>query len=81
MSRHLAQEEAMRLLASTPQRIAAAAALAAAGVLLPATALAAPALTGSGAPAARTGSAAVPACHGLRKEVWLGLGEGAAGMN
>jgi hypothetical protein len=67
----------MRLLASTPQRIAAAVAIAAAGVLLPAAALAAPALSGS--PAAS--QAAAPACHGLRHQVWLGLGEGAAGMN
>lgn len=68
----------MRLLASTTRRIAAAAILTAAGVLLPAVALAAPALGGS--PAART-AAAVPACHGPRHQVWLGLGEGAAGMN
>jgi Domain of unknown function (DUF4232) len=69
----------MRLLASTPRRIAAAATIAAAGVLLPAAALAAPALTGS--PAASPAAAAVPACHGPRHQVWLGLGEGAAGMN
>jgi hypothetical protein len=67
----------MRLLASTTQRIAAAVAIAAAGVLLPAAALAAPALTGSPAAAA----SAVQPCHGPRHEVWLGLGEGAAGMN
>lgn len=68
----------MKLLARTPQRIAAAVAIAAAGVLLPAAALAAPALSGS--PAASP-AAAVPACHGPRHQVWLGLGEGAAGMN
>ena len=67
----------MRLLASTTQRIAAAVAIAAAGVLLPAAALAAPALTGSPAAAAP----ALRPCHGPRHEVWLGLGEGAAGMN
>ena len=67
----------MRLLASTTQRIAAAVAIVAAGVLLPAAALAAPALTGSPAAAAP----ALQPCHGPRHEVWLGLGEGAAGMN
>jgi hypothetical protein len=67
----------MRLLARTPQRIAAAVAIAAAGVLLPAAALAAPALTGSPAAAAPP----LQPCHGPRHEVWLGLGEGAAGMN
>ncbi|HEX6854510.1 MAG TPA: DUF4232 domain-containing protein [Streptosporangiaceae bacterium] len=69
----------MRLPASTTQRIAAAVAIAAAGVLLPAAALAAPAL--SGWPAASPATAPVPACHGPRHQVWLGLGEGAAGMN
>ena len=67
----------MRLLARTPQRIAAAVAIAAAGVLLPAAALAAPALSGSPAAAAPP----LQPCHGPRHEVWLGLGEGAAGMN
>ena len=43
----------------------------------PAAALAAPALTGSPAAAA----SALRPCHGPRHEVWLGLGEGAAGMN
>jgi hypothetical protein len=66
----------MRLLASTTQRIAAAVAIAR-GRPAPAAALAAPALTGSPAAAAR----AVQPCHGPRHEVWLGLGEGAAGMN
>jgi Protein of unknown function (DUF4232) len=69
----------MRLLASTTQRIAAAVALAAAGVLLPAAALAAPALAGW--PAASPAAAAVPACQGGFHQVWLGLGQGAAGMN
>jgi hypothetical protein len=67
----------MKLLASNPRRIAAAAALATAGVLLPAAALAAPALSGS--PAARP--ATVAPCQGGFHEVWLGLGQGAAGMN
>jgi len=69
----------MRLPASTTQRIAAALAIAAAGVLLPAAALAAPALSGS--PAAPAAGAPVPACHGSFQHVWLGLGMGAAGMN
>jgi hypothetical protein len=69
----------MRLLASTTQRIAAAVAIAAAGVLLPAAALAAPALSGSPAPS--RAAAPIPICHGSRHQVWLGLGEGAAGMN
>jgi hypothetical protein len=69
----------MRLLASTTQRIAAAVAIAAAGVLLPAAALAAPALSGS--PATSATAAPVPVCHGPRHQVWLGLGEGAEGMN
>jgi hypothetical protein len=69
----------MRLLASTTQRIAAAVAIAAAGVLLPAAALAAPSLSGS--PAASPAAAPIPVCHGPRHQVWLGLGEGAAGMN
>jgi Protein of unknown function (DUF4232) len=67
----------MRLLARTPRRLAAAASVVAAGVLLPAAALAAPAL--SSAPAAT--AAAAPACRGAGHEVWLGLGQGAAGMN
>jgi len=72
----------MRLLARTPQRIAAAVAIAAAGVLLPAAALAAPALSGSPATSAAAGGAPpIPVCHGPRHQVWLGLGEGAAGMN
>lgn len=69
----------MKLLASTTRRITASAALAAAGVLLPAAALAAPALSGS--PSAGTAAATVQACHGPRHQVWLGLGQGAAGMN
>jgi len=69
----------MRLLDTTTQRIAAAITIAAAGVLLPAAALAAPVLSGS--PAASPAAATVPACHGPRHQVWLGLGEGASGMN
>jgi len=71
----------MRLLARTPRRIAAAAIIAAAGVLLPAAALAAPALTGSPAARPAAGAPALLPCHGPRHQVWLGLGEGAAGMN
>jgi Protein of unknown function (DUF4232) len=71
----------MRLLASTPRRIAAAAIIATAGVLLPAAALAAPALTGSPAARQAASASALQICHGPRHQVWLGLGEGAAGMN
>ena len=70
----------MRLLVSTTRRIAAAATIAAAGVLLPVAALAAPALSGSLA-VSTASAAAVPACHGPHHQVWLGLGQGAAGMN
>ena len=60
----------MRLLASTTQRIAAAVAIAAAGVLLPAAALAAPALTGSPAAARRSLPPSRPATAPVTRSGW-----------
>ncbi len=65
----------MKLLTSSSRRAMAGTALAAAAILLPATAIAAPA--GSSAPAQTAASAQLRTCSQL--EVWLGLGNGSAG--